>query len=166
MLTDIDRFECLRMLPGESNIEHRQTKRTSRAIKHRDRPEIMSTKPSGTATEPQRDPVCGMSVNRATAKHSHAHAGKDFFFCCAGCADKFRTDPEKYLSRSAPSPSGLVMLGAAASRPAISSSPAQNDSTTFAPQAKQAVRAPMRGEDHAPSRSAAYVCPMCPEVRE
>jgi P-type Cu+ transporter len=130
-------------------------------------PRFMSTKPSSTATEPQRDPVCGMSVNPATAKYSHAHAGKDFYFCCAGCADKFRTDPEKYLSRSAPSqPSGLVMLGAAASRPAISSSLAQNDSTAFVPQAKQAVRAPMHGEDHAPSRSVAYVCPMCPEVRE
>src|SRR5512135_690684 len=58
-----------------------------------------------------KDPVCGMTVDPATAKHKYQRAGKDYFFCCAGCVQKFSADPEKYLSAK-PS-SGLVMLGAA-----------------------------------------------------
>ncbi len=42
------------------------------------------------------DPVCGMKVTRQS-KHHVAHAGTDYFFCSAGCAAKFSTDPAKYL---------------------------------------------------------------------
>lgn len=44
-----------------------------------------------------KDPVCGMTVNPETAKHHHAHAGKDYYFCSEGCLKKFKTDPERYL---------------------------------------------------------------------
>ncbi len=58
------------------------------------------------------DPVCGMTVNPATAKHKLEHAGKDFYFCCGGCLEKFRAAPEKFLD---PQPraagAGLVTLG-------------------------------------------------------
>ncbi|HRC44442.1 MAG TPA: YHS domain-containing protein [Nitrospira sp.] len=30
----------------------------------------------------ERDPVCGMTVQPATAAGSHAHAGKTYYFCC------------------------------------------------------------------------------------
>jgi len=49
---------------------------------------------AGTA----RDPVCGMRVDPATAKHRAEHAGADYFFCGAGCKTKFLADPEKYLA--------------------------------------------------------------------
>jgi len=42
-----------------------------------------------------------MSVDPATAKHRAAHAGKDYFFCCAGCRGKFEADPERYLAPKA-----------------------------------------------------------------
>ncbi|HSK38191.1 MAG TPA: heavy metal-binding domain-containing protein, partial [Arenibaculum sp.] len=48
------------------------------------------------------DPVCGMSVDPATAKHVADHAGERFHFCSAGCRTKFVADPERYLSPSAP----------------------------------------------------------------
>ncbi len=51
----------------------------------------------------ERDPVCGMNVNPATAKHFHSHAGKTFYFCCASCAEKFKSDPAKYLDSKVPS---------------------------------------------------------------
>jgi Cu+-exporting ATPase len=44
------------------------------------------------------DPVCGMTVDPATAKHSVAHAGTTYFFCGAGCKAKFEADPGKYLA--------------------------------------------------------------------
>jgi Cu+-exporting ATPase len=62
---------------------------------------------SPTSTE--RDPVCGMNVNPATAKHIHEHAGKNYYFCCAGCVEKFKANPQTYLNK--PISSGLVMLG-------------------------------------------------------
>jgi len=40
----------------------------------------------------------GMSVNRDTARHMVQHEGKTFYFCCAGCKDKFDKQPDKYGS--------------------------------------------------------------------
>jgi Cu+-exporting ATPase len=44
------------------------------------------------------DPVCGMSVTIAGAKHSAEHDGARHYFCSAHCQQKFVTDPEMYLS--------------------------------------------------------------------
>ena len=52
----------------------------------------------GDTTEKARDPVCGMSVDPATAKHRYTHEGRDYFFCCAKCREKFIADPTKYLA--------------------------------------------------------------------
>ena len=35
------------------------------------------------------DPVCGMTVDPATARHRFEHGGATFHFCCAGCRGKF-----------------------------------------------------------------------------
>ena len=49
------------------------------------------------------DPVCGMAVDPATARHKAAHQGHDYYFCSAGCKAKFQADPAKYLEASAKS---------------------------------------------------------------
>ena len=52
-----------------------------------------------------RDPVCGMSVERAGAGHTHRHEGQTFYFCCARCRDRFAAAPEEFLGeRPAPEP--------------------------------------------------------------
>ena len=71
-----------------------------------------------------KDPVCGMDVDSATAKHKLDHAGQTFYFCSARCAEKFRSNPEKY----------------------------------------RAAGAARRQKE--PQPGTAYICPMCPEVRE
>jgi Cu+-exporting ATPase len=43
------------------------------------------------------DPVCGMTVDPATAKHRAEHKGVAYFFCCGKCQSKFTADPDKYL---------------------------------------------------------------------
>ncbi len=48
------------------------------------------------------DPVCGMKVNPATAKFTHAHAGTTYCFCSAGCQTKFIADPSRWLAPKAP----------------------------------------------------------------
>jgi P-type Cu+ transporter len=100
----------------------------------------------------ERDPVCGMNVNAATAKHVHEHAGKKYYFCCASCLDKFKGNPAGYLNGTANRSSQLVTLGMPASSPKSSPS----DGTTQS-QEKVSVQS---------GDGPAYVCPMCPEVRE
>ena len=102
------------------------------------------------------DPVCGMSVTIATAKHTREHSGKPYFFCCAACAQKFTPDPEGYLSSAkagvsmgVPKAGGQIVqiqLGGAG-KPA---SPADMSASTSVGSVAGAI----------------YVCPMDPEVRQ
>ncbi len=63
-----------------------------------------STLPIPAATEPRNaspeiaiDPVCGMEVEVATARHIAEHDGRRYYFCCSGCRRSFESDPTKYL---------------------------------------------------------------------
>src|SRR5271163_1185770 len=60
--------------------------------------------PAAESAGKVKDPVCGMSVEPATAKHRAIHAGQDYFFCSAGCRAKFVADPSRYLVPSPPKP--------------------------------------------------------------
>jgi Cu+-exporting ATPase len=62
------------------------------------------------------DPVCGMTVQPATAAGSYEYQGKTYYFCATSCLTKFRTDPIHYLTppeqripRVMPVPSGGVV---------------------------------------------------------
>ena len=44
------------------------------------------------------DPVCGMSVDPATAAAKVDHAGKAYYFCSKHCAHVFQQEPTQYLS--------------------------------------------------------------------
>ena len=55
-----------------------------------------------TSNATHRDPVCGMTVDPATAAGSHTHAGHTYYFCAASCLEKFRASPERYLSAAEP----------------------------------------------------------------
>ena len=113
----------------------------------------MKTSNSTSTTALERDPVCGMNVNPSSAKHVYEHAGKKYYFCCPSCVEKFKADPGKYLNKPVPSSSNLVMLGMpAAAKP--SPHPESAHIITLQPTPKPAAAA------------RAYVCPMCPEVRE
>jgi len=74
---------------------------------------------------PLKDPVCGMTVT-AESQHRHLHGTDTYYFCCAGCKNKFAADPAHYLGGEA----------------------GQQQTTT------------------AVEGASAYICPMCPEVRE
>ena len=96
----------------------------------------------------EKDPVCGMQVDPASARAKAEHGGRTYFFCCAGCATKFGAAPEKYLQpRPAPAgPSLTIISPAPASRP---------------------VQAPAASSVAQPSAAAAsgeYTCPMHPEI--
>ena len=44
------------------------------------------------------DPVCGMSVTIASARHMAEVDGVAYYFCCANCRVKFLKDPQAYLA--------------------------------------------------------------------
>jgi P-type Cu+ transporter len=96
----------------------------------------------------EKDPVCGMTVNPASAKARAEHAGRTYYFCCSGCAQKFQSNPDEYLKPKSAKPALVTLGGSASSKPA--------------------ARKTSEGETgHADQKpDAAYVCPMCPEVRE
>ena len=51
-----------------------------------------------TAPDPTRDPVCGMTVDPATAKGGSAtHDGHEYHFCSTGCREKFVANPQQFL---------------------------------------------------------------------
>ena len=61
----------------------------------------LPAQPPGTA----KDPVCGMNVTMATAKHRLSHDGQEYYFCNPRCLDKFRSNPGQYLKpQPAPAP--------------------------------------------------------------
>jgi xanthine dehydrogenase accessory factor len=47
------------------------------------------------------DPICGMTVDVARARHTAEHAGRAYYFCCAGCRERFLAAPERYLAGGA-----------------------------------------------------------------
>jgi Cu+-exporting ATPase len=101
--------------------------------------------PASDSATKQKDPVCGMDVDPATARYRLDHGGKTYYFCCGGCLEKFRSDPDRYLNPEASA--NLVQLGS--TRPAPVHSALQPESSATQPAAERY-----------------YVCPMCPEVRE
>jgi len=47
------------------------------------------------------DPVCGMSVEIATARYVSEYNGTKYYFCARSCMNNFNREPEKYLNKSA-----------------------------------------------------------------
>ena len=87
-----------------------------------------------------KDPVCGMSVDPATAKHRAEHGGKTVFFCSGRCREKFVADPARYLAEPVHAPASLTQAHAEDAPSAPSPSSGQPD--------------------------AIYTCPMHPEIRQ
>lgn len=46
----------------------------------------------------EKDPVCGMMVEPATAAASYEYGGKTYYFCAVGCKIAFEKNPEQYLA--------------------------------------------------------------------
>src|SRR5437899_651294 len=63
-----------------------------------------SDKARGAETEPaaatvridSKDPICGMTVDGATAKFRSEFSGRNVYFCCRHCKEMFDQDPERY----------------------------------------------------------------------
>ena len=95
----------------------------------------------------ERDPVCGMNVNPETAKARGEHAGRTYFFCCGGCAQKFRREPARYLGASA----------------LVSPTTLPTDQQQRPP-ASETLPAPEAADAPSPPGKVRYTCPMHPQI--
>jgi Cu+-exporting ATPase len=57
---------------------------------------------AGDTTLSAVDPVCGMRVAVATAKHRFAYRGHEYLFCGARCRTRFEAEPENFLKPKQP----------------------------------------------------------------
>jgi Cu+-exporting ATPase len=119
---------------------------------------------SANSTTAVKDPVCGMTVDPSTAKHSFEQGGKTYYFCRAHCVEKFRADPIRYLSprpdsASGPGSTSGMHSGMPLTNIVAASPKAAESKSTFVTLAQVAPARPT------PEQKSAYVCPMCPEVR-
>ena len=66
----------------------------------------MASNMGDSAANVAKDPVCGMSVDPATAAATREYGGVTYYFCNPGCADKFAQNPAATWLRpdSRPSP--------------------------------------------------------------
>jgi Cu+-exporting ATPase len=77
---------------------------------------MMQQTPAVTGAAAAIDPVCGMTVQPATAAGSYEYQGKTYYFCATSCLAKFRaepihylTPPEQHIPRVMPVPSSGVV---------------------------------------------------------
>lgn len=53
---------------------------------------------SGDTATTVKDPVCGMTIDPATAAATREHEGITYYFCNPSCADKFDQDTARYIA--------------------------------------------------------------------
>lgn len=56
---------------------------------------------SADHSQAEIDPVCGMTVQPETAAGSYPYQGKTYWFCSPSCLQRFKKDPDAYLSGAA-----------------------------------------------------------------
>lgn len=109
----------------------------------------------------QVDPVCGMTVQPATAAGSYVHREKTYYFCCQGCLIKFKADPEKYLAPKLSAATTAVETGASTAYVCPMCPEVMEDKPVPCPKCGMAL------EPRAPALFGGrteYVCPMHPEI--
>jgi Cu+-exporting ATPase len=107
------------------------------------------------ASAMEKDPVCGMTVDPSRAKATHEHSGKMFYFCSAGCKEKFNADPAKYLM-----PRTLAGIAPTSEHPVRIASAATHGASQ---PVTEIAAIPGAVRKAAPDE---YTCPMDPEVRQ
>jgi Cu+-exporting ATPase len=69
--------------------------------------------PTSSPQEVAIDPVCGMKVKVAGARHTAVHDSQTFYFCNPKCLAKFNAEPSRFLKpaerpKAAPVPAGTI----------------------------------------------------------
>ena len=117
------------------------------------------------------DPVCGMSVNSASAAGSYKYKGESYYFCSTHCLDKFREDPERCLNKPTKATAAELVGIRRETKPAAASV-AQTYTCPMHPEVRQdkpgaCPKCSMALEPvnvTAPQQKIEYTCPMHPQI--
>jgi heavy metal translocating P-type ATPase len=125
-----------------------------------DRPprDVRSAVTAQTAT----DPVCGMTVDPATAVHQTTYEGQLYYFCSAGCQERFEADLARYVhhqQQQAVQEADHVVAPHRASRAA----PAVSPQVSAAAGEATEWTCPMHSEIRRPGPGACPICGMALE---
>jgi Cu+-exporting ATPase len=72
------------------------------------------TRPLGIAmagADKAVDPICGMQVDTAAARHTSSYQGRTYYFCCGGCKAKFEAEPGRYAQPAPAAGEGRACCG-------------------------------------------------------
>lgn len=115
--------------------------------------------------EPAVDPVCGMKVDPGKAAAMIKHAGKTFYFCSQGCANKFKAAPEKFLNPASAAASMAMPRTPSEASGAIYICPMDPEVRQVGPGICPKCGMALEPEDlAAASTRTEYTCPMHPEI--
>jgi xanthine dehydrogenase accessory factor len=62
---------------------------------------VMTASAESSESSLSRDPVCGMTVDPASAKYQSHFEAATLYFCCIRCKESFDRSPESYLTQAA-----------------------------------------------------------------
>jgi xanthine dehydrogenase accessory factor len=62
---------------------------------------LTAAPPAELPRHEELDPVCGMTVDVASARHRAIHDGATYYFCSAGCLGRFEAEPSAFLTADA-----------------------------------------------------------------
>jgi Cu+-exporting ATPase len=106
------------------------------------------------------DPVCGMTVDPATARASTEYEGRNYYFCCPSCRARFEAEPPRYLRlQGAAGPEPPAAAGAAYTCPMHPE--VRQDHPGSCPRCGMALE-PAGAPP--PATRVEYTCPMHPQI--
>ncbi len=116
------------------------------------------------------DPVCGMTVDRESAAGSYEFNGQNYYFCSPHCLEKFRANPQSFLSP--PAPVQPVTIGIRRhDKPSSASTDSREYTCPMHPEVRQVgpgscpkCGMALEPVSAAPATKVEYTCPMHPEI--
>lgn len=69
--------------------------------KRRDLPAAPEEAATPAVEETARDPICGMTVVVARARHTAEHGGRTWYFCNSRCRERFLATPDRWVAAEA-----------------------------------------------------------------
>ncbi len=109
-----------------------------------------------------KDPVCGMTIQPEHAAGSFVYNGRTYYFCGAGCLEKFKKAPETYAA-----PETQHQVQKSASQATRGTYRCPMDPEVREPEPGPCPKCGMALEPETPSlaaRRTEYTCPMHPEI--
>ncbi len=132
-----------------------------RADPHRYLPRSQENRPAGAAQPSGQalDPVCGMTVDPATAAGSAEYGGQRYYFCSRHCLDKFRAAPQRYMG-GGPNP----RIQRTAPSGAVYTCPMDPEVRQDRPGTCPKCGMSLEPATVAPTTKVEYTCPMHPQI--